>query len=239
MLSAAVASLLTTATTPAATAAAGTASAGTAASKTITQGDFLHLFIAQLQNQDPLSPLDPDQMTAQLAQFSSLEQLTGVNTRLDQLSVLSQQGLLSLMGRQVAFAGDTVGVSGGAASAVGYDLDAAAARVVATVRAADGSVVRVQDLGGQDAGHHEFKFDGKDAKGGVVPDGQYHVEIAAAANAGDAPKQLDLTVRETVDGVDFSVNPPVLLVGGQRVPLDQIHEVRVDQQTGAGTAGTK
>jgi len=176
--------------------------------ESISQSEFLTLFVTQLQHQDPLSPLEPDQLTAQLAQFASLEQLTGVNTRLDQLSVLSQQGLLSLMGRQVAFAGDTVGVSGGAASAVGYDLDAAAARVVATVRAADGSVVRVQDLGGQDAGHHEFKFDGKDAKGGVVPDGQYHVEIAAAANAGDAPKQLDLTVREAL--TFFSSSPKVL-----------------------------
>src|SRR5580765_4537598 len=89
----------------------------------VSQSEFLTLFVTQLQHQDPLSPLEPDQLTAQLAQFASLEQLTGVNTRLDQLSVLSQQGLLSLMGRQVAFAGDTVGVSGGAASAVGYDLD--------------------------------------------------------------------------------------------------------------------
>lgn len=197
----------------------------------VSQSEFLTLFVTQLQHQDPLSPLEPDQLTAQLAQFASLEQLTGVNTRLDQLSVLSQQGLLSLIGRDVAFGGGGgIAVQGGQASAVGYELDAAAAKVIATVRSANGDVVRVVDIGGQDLGRHEFAFDGKDAEGTTVPDGQYRVEISAAAGEQETPVQLDLTIRDTVDGVDFSVDPPVLLVGGLRIPLDRVHEVRVDDQ---------
>lgn len=194
----------------------------------VSQSEFLTLFVTQLQHQDPLSPMQPDQLTAQLAQFASLEQLTGVNARLDQLSVLSQQGLLSLIGRDVAFGGGGIAVEKGSASAVGYELDAAAAKVIATVSRTDGQVVRVVDIGAQDAGRHEFVFDGRDADGNVVPDGQYRVTISAATGAQETPTQLDLTIRDTVDGVDFSVEPPVLLVGGLRIPLDQVHEVRVD-----------
>jgi len=196
----------------------------------ISQGEFLTLFITQLQHQDPLSPLEADQMTAQLAQFASLEQLTGINTRLDQLSVLSQQGLLSMIGREVAFGGGSIAVQDSEASAVNYELEENAARISATVRNEAGEVVRVVELGSQEVGRHTFQFDGKDAAGKVVPDGQYRVEITAAATGDGAPKQLDLSIRDTVDGIDFSVDPPVLLVGGLRVPLDQVHEVRVDSQ---------
>jgi flagellar basal-body rod modification protein FlgD len=201
----------------------------------ISQGDFLQLFITQLQHQDPLSPLEADQMTAQLAQFASLEQLTGINTRLDQLSVLSQQGLLNMIGREVAFGGGDIAVKSSEASAVTYELDENATKVSATVRNEAGEVVRVVDIGSQEVGRHTFRFDGKDAGGKVVPDGQYSVEITAA-NGDGAPKQLDLSIRDKVDGVDFSVDPPVLLVAGLRVPLDQVHEVRVDEQPTTDTA---
>ena len=66
---------------------------------------YERIFIEQLKNQDPLSPLQPDQLTAQLAQFSSLEQLTGINTRLDTLTGATKQttssALLGLLGKQV------------------------------------------------------------------------------------------------------------------------------------------
>ena len=206
---------------------------GTTAKKNagITQGEFLTLFITQLQHQDPLSPLEADQMTAQLAQFASLEQLTGINTRLDQLSVLSQQGLLGMIGREVAFGGGSIAMRDGEASPVSYELEANAARISATVRNEAGEVVRVVEIGAQEVGRHTFEFDGKDAAGKVVPDGQYRVEITAAETADGAPRQLDLSIRDTVDGIDFSVDPPVLLGAGLRVPLDQVHEVRVEDRT--------
>jgi flagellar basal-body rod modification protein FlgD len=208
-----------------------------AGTPSVSQSEFLTLFVTQLQHQDPLSPLEPDQLTAQLAQFASLEQLTGVNTRLDQLSVLSQQGLLSLIGRDVAFGGGGIAVEGGEASTVAYEVPAAAAKVVATVRGADGAVVRVVDLGAKDVGRHEFVFDGRDAEDTTVPDGRYRVEIAAIGDD-DTPVPLAMTIRDTVDGVDFSVEPPVLLVGGLRIPLDEVHEVRVDERpAGDGSDG--
>jgi len=221
----------------ASTAAAGTASALTGAApattgdQTISEGDFLKLFIAQLQNQDPLSPMEPNELTAQLAQFSSLEQLTGINTRLDTLASVSKEGttgsLLSLIGRQVSFDGSQIGVTNGKATPVNFTLDQSM-KVTATVRAADGSLVRVVDLGALDAGAHSFTFDGTGPTG-TVPDGTYQVEIDALAPGGKVPTPVTTLGLATVDGVDLSANPPVLLVNGLRIPFDQVQQVHAPQ----------
>jgi flagellar basal-body rod modification protein FlgD len=204
--------------------------------KTISQADFLKLFIAQLQHQDPLSPLEPDQMTAQLAQFASLEQLTGVNTRLDNLAGVSRNSILGLIGKEIRFDGGQLSIANGQAPAVRYTLADRAGAVTATVRAADGTPVRVVQLGGQDAGEHVFQFDGRTSSGAALPDGTYRVEITATGADQKTPVEADLVVQDTVDGVDFSVDPPVVLVGSLRIPLDQVREVHLGgAQAGQGS----
>jgi flagellar basal-body rod modification protein FlgD len=193
-----------------------TATPAASTDQTISQGDFLKLFVAQLQHQDPLSPLDPNDMTAQLAQFSQLEQLTGINTRLDTLTGVSQQtndgALIGLLGRQVSFDGSHVALASGKASPVQFTLDQPATSVTATVRAADGSTVRVVELGAQAAGTHSFTFDGKNAQGVTVPDGTYQIEVDALAQGATTPTTVSLLATGTVDGIDLSSNPHALLV---------------------------
>src|SRR5438128_6366340 len=103
---------------------------GVPKNQAVDQKQFLKLFIAQLQHQDPLSPLQPDQLTAQLAQFSSLEQLTGVNTRLDALATAAKQStgsaMLSLLGKQVRLDGGQLTIDHGGVPSVTYQLAAAA-----------------------------------------------------------------------------------------------------------------
>jgi flagellar basal-body rod modification protein FlgD len=125
--------------------------------------------------------------------------------------------------------GGHVEVRDGEASRVVYELGAAVERATATVRAADGSVVRVVELGGQAAGEHTFEFDGENAEGVAVPDGSYTVEVTAAA-PGAPPEPVALTSVATVEGVDLSSDPPVVLVAGRRVPLDEILEVRAEER---------
>ena len=197
--------------------------------QTVDQKQFLQLFIAQLQHQDPLSPLEPDQLTAQLAQFSQLEQLTGVNDRLDKLAGQSKDtggaALLNLLGKRVSFDGSTLVVQGGKTPAVRYTVPEAADKVTATIRSADGSVVRVVELGAQGAGQHTFTFDGKGALGTVLPDGSYRLEIAASKSGATTPTSLSLLTEATVDGVDLASDPPALLVGGNTISFDQVRQV--------------
>jgi flagellar basal-body rod modification protein FlgD len=205
----------------------------TTGDQTISQGDFLKLFIAQLQHQDPLSPLDPNDLTAQLAQFSSLEQLTSINTHLDTLTSVSKQAnsasLLALLGREVDFDGSQVPVTNGKAAPVDFTLDQAQEKVDATVRASDGTVVRVVQLGALGAGPHTFQFDGKTTDGATVPDGAYGIEIDAVAPGAKVPTQVSLQGRAAVDGVDLSSDPPAVLIGSIRIPLDQVKEVHAPQ----------
>src|SRR5438067_12335918 len=95
---------------------------GVPKNQAVDQKQFLKLFIAQLQHQDPLSPLEPDQLTAQLAQFSQLEQLTVANDRLDKLAGQPKDtrgaALLSLPGKRVSFGRGTLMLQAGAPPAV-------------------------------------------------------------------------------------------------------------------------
>jgi flagellar basal-body rod modification protein FlgD len=112
----------------------------------------------------------------------------------------------------------------GQAPAVTYSLAEAADKVTATVRGADGTVLRTIDLGKQDAGAHAFQFDGRDAGGALLADGTYALEIASAV-AGGTPTPVSLVTSAVVDGVDLLSDPPALLVGGQRVTLDRVQQV--------------
>ena len=208
--------------------AAGERPATRTSNETISQDEFLKLFVAQLQHQDPLSPLEPNELTSQLAQFSSLEQLTGVNTRLDALTAASQKStdttIFGLIGREVTFDGGRLGLEDGESSPVDYTLGAAA-DVVATVRNGEGELVRTIELGRQTAGPHRFEFDGKNGNGVQLPDGSYTLEIKALAPGAETPKKVALTTRAVVDGVDLTAEPPVLVAGGVRLTLDQVQQV--------------
>jgi flagellar basal-body rod modification protein FlgD len=209
--------------------AASTTKAGSSTSPQISQQQFLTLFIEQLKNQDPLSPMQPDQLTAQLAQFSSLEQLTGINTRLDTLAGSAKQttgsAMLALLGKQVSIDGGRLAISHGHVPTATYQLAQAAEKVTATVRDADGKAVRVVDLGAKGAGQQTFIFDGKDGQGQTLVDGTYALEITAAAKGDKAPTPVSTQTLATIDGVDLESDSPALLVGGTRVPLDQVREV--------------
>jgi flagellar basal-body rod modification protein FlgD len=211
-----------------------TSTAAPPKAQSISQNEFLRLFVAQLQHQDPLSPMEPNELASQLAQFSSLEQLTAVNTHLEQLTDASKQSTsaaaLGLIGKQIRFDGSQLALSGGAASEVRYTLDERADNVAATIRNADGTIVRAVDLGPQPAGEKTFSFDGKDASGRTLPDGSYRIEMAATMPGARVPTALGLVVDARVDGVDLSGDSPALLVGTTRVPLDKVREVHVSNR---------
>jgi flagellar basal-body rod modification protein FlgD len=202
--------------------------------QSVSQSQFLNLFVAQLQHQDPLSPLEPNELTAQLAQFSSLEQLTAINSRLDKLVDAAKpdngaSSLLGLIGKRVTFEGSRIAIDKGEATPVRYTLEHPASVLTATIRTTDGSVVRTVELGAQGTGAHTFQFDGKDAHGVKLADGIYTIGIAAVAEGEKDPKLLDLLAEATVDGVDLSSDPPVLLAGPQRLTLDEIKEVHAPE----------
>ncbi len=203
-------------------------SASAAPRKELGKDDFLRLLITQLQNQDPLSPVDNSQMIAQLAQFSSLEQMQGVTSRLDTLLVAQTSannlGTASMVGRDVAYRTDVVDwTAGGPPAALAARLDAAA-EVSVVIQDASGRTVRTLQLGVRPAGEVQFTWDGLDARGNPLPSGTYRLNLGAKTGAGE-DVGATLRARGRVRGVTFDGEVPLLLIGSSRVKLSDVVEI--------------
>lgn len=166
--------------TQSSTAVAATASPSAAISQ--TQDRFLQLLIAQLQNQDPMNPMENAEMTTQLAQMSTVEGINNLNANMETLmsSLQSAQGLqaASMIGRSVMVEGEEL-VSDGAGAQGGVALDGKVDALAVTVRDAFGNAVDTLDLGPQAAGFVRFEWDGLDASGNPLAAGEYRFEVKA------------------------------------------------------------
>ena len=197
------------------------------AKNVLGKDDFLKLLTAQLANQDPLEPVDNQAFIAQLAQFSSLEQLHGVSSRLDSLllSVNSsnQLGAASLVGRDVTFKTDGVALAEGTAPALQANLSSRAA-VVAIIQDGSGRAVRALDLGVRDAGTFDVGWDGRDGNGNALPPGLYTVQLHAESAEG-SPVAVEARSRGRVQGVSFQGDEPRLVVGANQVNLSDVVQI--------------
>jgi flagellar basal-body rod modification protein FlgD len=158
------------------------AGSGTSSVAQSQQDRFLKLLTTQLQNQDPLNPLDNAQMTSQLAQISTLDGITKLNatlqTLLNNASDTQNMQAAALVGHGVLVAGNALPMSNSAALG-GVDLPSAADSVKVTIKDANGLPVRTIDLGALDAGTHNFTWDGKTDGGVAAADGNYSFSVAA------------------------------------------------------------
>lgn len=146
------------------------------------QNRFLTLLTAQLKNQDPLSPMDNNQMTSQLAQISTLDGIERLNASLQALlnSSTGTQTIqaASMIGHTVLVPGSSMTLAQGLALA-GLELGSAADDVKVTIKDANGLAVRTLGLGSLKAGVHGFSWDGKNDAGAQAVDGTYSFSITA------------------------------------------------------------
>lgn len=168
---------------------AGAADLAAAQEKTaVDYESFLRLLTAQLQNQDPLAPMDATQFVSQLAQFSTVEQGMQSNRKLSELLETLKSSAsrfdMAYLGRRVEAATDMVGLKEGEARAA-YAVDGAAASVRIDILDGQGTVVRTIQ-GETGAGRHSLVWDGRRADGSTVPDGPYRLRVTARNAAGDA-----------------------------------------------------
>jgi len=165
--------------------------------------DFLTLLVAQLQNQDPLNPDDPTEFTAQLAQFSSLEQLFNLNESMENVaaSVDNSQKMsaLSMIGKEVAYA-DSEFTYEGDPVRVGYSIDGEA-KDISLLLQQDGATVATLRGTELQKGDHFITWNGLTGSGAPAPTGEYTIVVEATA-AGESIAAAPL-VRSEVTGVDL------------------------------------
>jgi len=225
-----------------------------AAQEEVGQADFLKLLVAQLENQDPLNPQDSAAFAAQLAQFSSVEQLVAIRSGIDELAVLlsgesseSEQAAnidpTNLVGREVVVFGSQIEVDD-LQTPIRLPLRMIEDAVEATVRIYDTEgVLRHEasilplDANGRPIslrpGDHDYLFDPSDRN---LPPGVYAIEFTATGAAGQ-----DVTILPMVEGLvtgAILTGEPSIRLGSRIFSVEDILEVRLSTQAGVGTGGT-
>ena len=181
--------------------------------------EFLQLLVAQLQNQDPLNPMENTEFVAQLSQFSSLEQLWNVNETLRQNGDLTKSVhnalMTNLIGRDIKVPGQLLQVPAPTEKTVVYDL-LQSGEVSIQVLDAQGQVVRDLYIGLQEAGEHAVVWDGRDGGGEPVSPGSYFVNVFATDSQGSQDLLATYVVGK-ITGLRYVDGSPVLYMGDQEV----------------------
>lgn len=195
--------------------------------------DFLKLLAVQLQHQDPLEPQDNTEMVAQLAQFSSLEQLENMNRNLASsldldlilTQVLNNTAAAGLIGKSVLAGGNSVMLEeSGEAVQIRFDLAANAESLTVAIYDEIGTLVRTIEQKGVEAGRQSVEWDGKNSSGNSVSGGTYTFRVTATDGEGNSI-DVNPLVMGSVDVVKFVNGEAVLVIGGVEVAISQIIEI--------------
>lgn len=192
----------------------------------VSKIDFMTLLVAQIQNQDPMSPMDNQQFTSQITQFTMLEEMEKTNANLEENLVVGQAinntAMLGLVGKNVTVEGNKTWVEGGVVS---ENMIATELPGTAQVEVTDstGHVVATfpQAVSG---GLNSISWDGLLEDGTVAPDGTYSIAVSLENSDG---QEIPFTTLMTgpVDGLRYENNQAVVIVGGLEYYVSEIYKV--------------
>lgn len=215
-----------TTNSPASTAAA----AGTAGAQQIAGNfnEFLQLLTTQLQNQNPLDPLDTNQFTQQLVEFASVQQQVDMNTNMQTLISLQQTTAatqaLQLVGSTVTLNGNSANLSNATGSPASWNVNASAGGTAAITIANSSGQTAYTGTTTLNAGTNSYTWNGQGNNGVKWPDGAYTITVTGTGASGQAIT-VSSQVSGTVSAVNMSQTPPTLTVNGQSYPISSIQSV--------------
>ena len=194
------------------------------------QDDFLTLMMTQLKNQDPFKPMENGEFLGQMAQFSTVSGIEGMQGSLDKMtgSFGTNQTLQAsqLIGQSVLVEDANAHLKADGTVAGRFELPSSSGSVKVSVMDISGRLVREIELGEKSSGRHDFNWDGKDSLGEQLPPGQYTIDITAAT--GDSRIALPVLLSRKIDSVEFGNEGAVQLntVDGEVITLDQVKQIR-------------
>jgi flagellar basal-body rod modification protein FlgD len=198
------------------------------ANKTLGKDDFMKLMIAQLQAQDPTNPLDAQDFSSQLAQFTSLEQQLAMNDNLKEISnnqaALNNSSMINLIGKSVNSEGDGIQFKQGEIQTLGYELPEDADSVSVEVFDSEGKKVTTLKPGAQSAGVNNVQWSGVDSNGKTVQEGTYTFKVKGTNSAGEE-FDSDTFTSGTVSEVVFENGVSYAIVNGSKIPASEISRV--------------
>lgn len=207
--------------------------------------DFLTLLVAQLKNQDPMNPDDPTEFTAQLAQFSSLEQLFNMNESMESLTSAQKQSdrfaTMDLIDKTVSYQDGDFNIGAEGSSSIGYQLDGVASSVTMFIKDDSGATVATLRPTEYSKGDHFIEWNGMTSDGEHVPAGNYKIVLQAAAGSGEESIAISPLVQSEVTGVDFNNatgDAIIYTLAGAEISSNAILAVYKDKDPIASTDNT-
>lgn len=193
------------------------------------QDEFLRLLMTQLQQQDPLNPMDNTEFVSQLSDFASLEQLQNMSTGMEHLAFSQAANtsaqMVSFIGKDVDVSSAEVMLGETGSAPIGLNLSTDAEELEVLVKDEEGRVVRTIEAGKTEGGEVEVVWDGLDEDGNRVDAGNYSFEVTAKDADGES---VDATprMRRRVSGVSFDNGIPMLVLDGETtISLGEVLEV--------------
>jgi flagellar basal-body rod modification protein FlgD len=188
--------------------------------------EFLQLLTTQLQNQDPLDPMDTSQFTEQLVEFASVEQQINENTNLQTLITLQQTSeatqAMNLIGSTVTVGSSSATLTSGGSASWNLNSPSPATGNV-TITNSSGQTVFTGTTS-LNTGNNTYTWNGVGTNGVTWPAGTYTLSVTATGATGSA---VTVTPQSsgTVTAVNVSQNPPTITVGGQSYPISSIQSI--------------
>ncbi|MGH7506590.1 MAG: flagellar hook assembly protein FlgD [Longimicrobiales bacterium] len=191
--------------------------------------EFLQLLVTQLRHQDPLNPADPQEFAAQLAQFSTLEQMINIGEQLERsaqvdqtlIQMINGQSALALIGKNIVAEGDQVTVPASGDVSVQVSVGGTGGDAVVRMYDAAGNEVGSMPLGQLPAGRQTLDLS---ALTGTLAPGSYSYVLEVTDAQGVAVESKTYSVSR-VDGVQYTPNGPVLMSGPETIALSAVVEI--------------
>ena len=203
--------------------------------------DFLTLLTTQLQNQDPLNPMDSSEFTNQLVQFSQVEQQINGNQKLDSLLALqlstATSAAMGYVGKDISYISSEAYFDGTNPVDLTYSLSGAASTATMRIENEDGETVYSKDVNPA-TGKNTVTWDGKDQDGNILKSGSYTVHIDAL-NADGAAVSSTIVTKGRVHGIETQDGAIMLLVGDRAVSMGNVLNASIPpEKTTTSTSNT-
>ncbi|MFH2037158.1 MAG: flagellar hook capping FlgD N-terminal domain-containing protein [Candidatus Zixiibacteriota bacterium] len=209
--------------------------------KELGKDDFLQLLVAKLTHQDPMEPMKDEAFIADLAQFSSLEQLANLNESINnsldldylQMQTINNTMATSLIGKEVKASYNSVYLDGDNSPHINFSLTEFAKDITVSIYDESGALVRTineQDFG---IGENSMRWDGRDNNGNRLSDGFYTVDISGE-NADGEKVDVSTYIVGLVKGVSYHDGAAFLNINGLEIPLAMVNQINLYNDPDAG-----
>mgnify|MGYP001215864611 CR=1 FL=1 len=188
---------------------------------------FLKLLVAEIQNQNPLEPMDNQKFVDQMTQFTTMEQMTNMSESfqdfIEASMATTKLQASAVVGKYAVIEGNEIKFQDNSAEGVVFNVEEAG-EVLIRITNQDGKQIREENVGYKEAGIHGYQWDGRDDSGTVQAEGTYNYQLVVVDSTGQE-KTFGGVDGGTVEAVQFVDNSIYVIVNGQKYNFEDIIEI--------------